>query len=1102
MARDTAASGAATMDEARLNFLSGGGEVGALIRGRDWAATPLGPPERWPAALRIVVGTMLGSRQPMAMNWGPDLTFLYNDAFALLLGGKHPSALGRPNAEVWPEFWDRLSPLMERVLDGGEPAWAEDQLFVTRRHGHAEKVHITYSFGPIRDEEGAVRGVFCTCVETTAKVQHERRLTFQLRLSDRLRDLAAAQDIMAAASEEVGRALQAARVGYGEIDAAGQTVSVDRDWTDGTVVSLAGETRPLLGFGRGVIAELLAGRTLRLDDVATDPRTNDPVLLAAFDGIGARSMLVVPLLKDGRLAAIFYLHEPGRRRWTDAEVMMAEDAAERTWAAVARARAEAALRAGEERLDTLVRNLPVAVVFHDAKGEVLLSNPAARRHPPDAEERRVGRRALRGEAVPGQEFLHRSPDGEGSWTRVSGVPLRDSLGRITGAITVAVDIDAQKRTEAALRESEARLKAIFETVPFGIVIVEAPSGRVVMGNPQTERIFRHPIHPTPGLEGYPEWRVFHPDGRRVEPRDYPVMRTITLGEPTPEEEYLYQRGDGSMAWMRFAAAPIRDASGSVVAGVVAIMDIDREKRTEEALRRLNETLEQRVADQARERDRIWRISQALMLVAGADGTLIAVNPAWTAILGWAEEELIGRCIFDFVHPEDVGRTLEENAGLALGLTTSRFENRFRGKDGDYRWISWTAAPDGELVHSVGRDITAEKAAEAALRRAEEQLRQSQKMEAVGQLTGGIAHDFNNLLQAMGSSIEVVGRRLADGRGEVEPFLRTARLSIERAASLTQRLLAFSRRQPLQPEPVDLNALVVGMEDLIRRTVGVAVRVDTVAAEGLWPSWADANQVESALLNLIINARDAMPDGGRVTIETANVELDAVYASAEPGLEPGPYVMLCVTDTGAGMTPDVLERAFEPFFTTKPLGQGTGLGLSQLYGFVRQSGGHVRIDSVPGQGTSVALYLPRHHGPAATVAEPPAVSVPAARGGRILLVEDEALIRAMLLEALCEEGHEIAEAEDGPSALDVLEGPLPLDLLVTDVGLPGLNGRQVAEMARRLRPGLKVLFLTGYAHGTGLGEEAFGPGTQLLTKPVALGTLLAKVAAMLAEDPGA
>ena len=387
-------------------------------------------------------------------------------------------------------------------------------------------------------------------------------------------------------------------------------------------------------------------------------------------------------------------------------------------------------------------------------------------------------------------------------------------------------------------------------------------------------------------------------------------------------------------------------------------------------------------------------------------------------------------------------------------------------------------------------------------KAEEALRQAQKMEAVGQLTGGIAHDFNNLLQVMLGNLHLVQDKLSGD----EPLRRHVTMAIaagDRAAALTRHLLAFARRQPLAPRSLDLNALVTAMTGLLQRTVGETIQVETRLAAGLWRTWADANQVESALLNLTINARDAMPGGGRLGVETGNAVLDEAFPAAEAEVPPGDYVLLRVTDTGTGMTPDVLERAFEPFFTTKPIGQGTGLGLSQLYGFARQSGGHAVIQSEPGRGTSVSLYLPRHDGAAdadAPSAVPePAPQTPSRLDGTILVVEDEALVLMLWTESLESRGYHVLQAGQPEAAIAILESDEPIDLLITDVGLPGMTGRDLADIARRLRPGLKVLFVTGYAHHAALGPEGLGPGTRMLSKPVGVDTMQSTVRAMLAAD---
>ena len=378
---------------------------------------------------------------------------------------------------------------------------------------------------------------------------------------------------------------------------------------------------------------------------------------------------------------------------------------------------------------------------------------------------------------------------------------------------------------------------------------------------------------------------------------------------------------------------------------------------------------------------------------------------------------------------------------------------------------------------------------------EEQLRQAQKMEAVGQLTGGLAHDFNNLLTGISGSLELLQTRVAQGRtAELGRYITAAQEASRRAAALTHRLLAFSRRQTLDPRPTDVSRLVAGMDELIRRTVGPAVEVEVVGTVGLWTVLVDPNQLENALLNLCINARDAMPGGGHLRIETGNVELDE-RGAREHELRTGEYITLCVSDTGTGMSPEVIQRAFEPFFTTKPIGMGTGLGLSMIYGFVQQSGGQACIRSEPGQGATICLYLPRHSGDAESAAER-ASRVGAARalqGETVLVVDDEPTVRMLITEVLEELGYAAVEAVDGPAGLKVLQSDVRLDLLITDVGLPGgMNGRQVADAARMVRPGLKVLFITGYAENAVLSQGQLEPGMHVLTKPFTMDTLASRV----------
>ncbi|MGK9055662.1 PAS domain S-box protein [Neorhizobium petrolearium] len=477
-----------------------------------------------------------------------------------------------------------------------------------------------------------------------------------------------------------------------------------------------------------------------------------------------------------------------------------------------------------------------------------------------------------------------------------------------------------------------------------------------------------------------------------------------------------------------------------------------------------------------------------------------------------------------IHPDDRERAHEavQRAIDPQGSGHYNIEYRTIGiEDGKQRWIAASGRAFFNTVHGtrfVGTviDITERKVTEERLHQlnerleeqveaeiakraeAEEALRQAQKMEAVGQLTGGIAHDFNNLLAGISGSLEVIERRLSQGRSDgIDRFIRGAQTSAQRAAALTQRLLAFSRRQTLDPKPTDVNRLVFGMEDLITRTVGPAIKVEVVGAAGLWPTLIDTAQLESALLNLAINARDAMPEGGKLTIETANKWLDN-RAGQERDLPPGQYISVCVTDTGTGIPKDIADRIFDPFFTTKPIGQGTGLGLSMIHGFVRQSGGQIRVYSEPGHGTTMCLYLPRYPGEITDDAESVDASIPEMGAGEtVLVIDDEPTVRMLIVEVLQEAGYVALEAEDGPSGLKILQSDVRIDLLITDVGLPGgLNGRQVADAARLTRPDLKVLFITGFAENAAVGNGHLEAGMEVITKPFVMTELANKITDMI------
>jgi PAS domain S-box-containing protein len=685
----------------------------------------------------------------------------------------------------------------------------------------------------------------------------------------------------------------------------------------------------------------------------------------------------------------------------------------------------------------------------------------------------------------------------------------DEADGIGGVLVVCRDVTEEHLAAEALREREAELARVQQIGRIGGLEVDLRTGFRNRRSP--EYLLIHGLPPDAVNETHEDWvQRIHPDDREATEKKF---RDAVAGDV---REYsvryrIIRPNDGELRWISVKSTIEREASGKAVRLVGAHADITEQVEAERALQQseaeqrklanqlaeLNATLAERVEEKTRERDRIWNVSQDLLLVADRNGIWQTVNPAWTRTLGWSEAELLNRTSEWLQHPDDDGVTRAHVKKLMANTTTVRFESRFRHRDGSYRWLSWTGVSDDDRIYAVARDVTAEKAATDRLKATEEALRQSQKMEAVGQLTGGIAHDFNNLLTGIVGSLDLMQTRLDQGRTEnVSRYINAAMTSANRAAALTHRLLAFARRQPLIPKSVDANALVVSLEDLLRRTIGETIDLDIVAAAGLWCTLCDPNQLESALLNLAINARDAMPDGGKLTIATANARIEGIDADT-PALLPGDYIRIDVTDTGTGMSPEVAARAFDPFFTTKPIGQGTGLGLSMIYGFARQSNGHVLIDSKQGQGTSVILYLPRYHGDAAVgrIASA-AADKHMATGETVLVVEDEPVVRGVIVEMLQDQGYRTLQAVDGPSGLRILRLDKRIDLLVTDVGLPGMNGRQLADQARETRPGLKILFITGYAENAAIAKGFLQPGMEMITKPFDLDNLAQRVREMV------
>lgn len=647
----------------------------------------------------------------------------------------------------------------------------------------------------------------------------------------------------------------------------------------------------------------------------------------------------------------------------------------------------------------------------------------------------------------------------------AGVPLR-----LVGAVQDATE---RRRIQQALELSEAQFSALAQNLPNQVWTANA-KGSLEWFN---DKVYEYCGAERGDLDGDKWMKLVHPDDLKV---TFESWGASLRSRSIYESEFRLRNAKGEYRWFLARARPLIDKDGSITAWVGTNTDIDVQKRAQEA--------------NAQDRDRLWTISQDIMLICDFSGTIKAVNPSAERLLGWSDDEMIGKQLGDFLHPDDLESTANQVGDLGKGKATLAFVNRYRTKDGEYRLLDWTAVPGEGRIHAIGRDVTEQ-------REVEEALRQSQKMEVVGQLTGGIAHDFNNLLQGITGSLDVLSNRIARGRtDDLNRWLDGARTSANRAAALTHRLLAFSRRQPLDPRPVKPNALVLSMEDMLRRTLGENVRLKLQLAGGLWQTRSDPNQLESAILNLAINARDAMPDGGALTIETCNADLDSPDIAQQRDVKPGQYLCICVTDTGTGMDEKTIEKAFEPFFTTKPVGQGTGLGLSMIYGFTRQSDGYTRIESEPGKGTTVKLYLPRFIGDSEddesqqSLEEPPTAD----QGEVVLVVEDEQVVRELIVEVLEEFGYEAIEADDGRKGLEILNSSRRIDLLITDIGLPGMNGREMVEGARKARPNLKVLFMTGYAANAAMASGFLENGMAMITKPFAIEELASRIREIIEE----
>jgi PAS domain S-box-containing protein len=686
-------------------------------------------------------------------------------------------------------------------------------------------------------------------------------------------------------------------------------------------------------------------------------------------------------------------------------------------------------------------------------------------------------------------------------------PIYDDDGKVNGVLCTVLENTEKVKAVAALAESREELKRLTDALP------------ILVGFIDRDHIYRF------ANQGYMEWfgldaadvvgkHVSGVIGEAGYKARLPLIERAMAGERIITDTSV-GRPDGTNRTAEIRYVPRRASSGEVDGIYVVMIDIEDRKRSEVALQRSNGRFRAAV-----------NAVHGVIWTNAADGRMLGEQPAWAALTGQSLEAYQGYGWADAVHPDDKAGSVESWKAAVAAKTTYVYEHRVRRADGVYRTFAIRGVPildaTGEIEEWVGvhTDITEQREAEASLQehatslerqvrhrvRAEEQLRQlneglearveaeiaerhqaeralqqAQKMEAIGQLTGGVAHDFNNLLQVVSGNLQLLAKDLV-GNEQAERRLSNALAGVNRGAKLASQLLAFGRRQALEPRVINIARFIGGMDDLLRRSLGEAVEVEVITSGGLWNTYADPTQVENALLNLAINARDAMSGSGKLTIEMGNAALDQEYARSHQEVMPGQYVMLAVTDTGTGMSPDILNKVFEPFFSTKPEGKGTGLGLSMVYGFVKQSGGHVKIYSEVDQGTTVRIYLPR-----SVADEDREVTVhggPVVGGTEtVLVVEDDEEVRSIVVETLSDLGYSVLTAKDAQAGLNVIESGMQIDVIFTDVVMPGpLKSSEMARRAKERLPGVAVLFTSGYTENSIVHGGRLDPGVELLSKP--------------------
>ena len=1141
-----------------MAFLSGGGEMGELIRAHDWKSMPLGPPESWPLPLKTAVRLILNTGHPMYIWWGPDLVCFYNDAYRRTLGPeRHPGSLGKPGREVWAEIWHLIGDQVDFVMSGRGSTWDENRLVTITRFGRRDQIFWTYSYSPIDEENSpaGVGGVLVVCSETTRVVLAERRQAFRLALEERLRGLVDPADAIAASSEALGLHLGADQVAYAEVEPSGETVLIEREWNSGAIASNA-RRHQLDDFGPEFIADLRRGESVAIPDVRLDSRTSSPKALASFSQASIAGFLNVPLVKAGRLVAVLAVHSATPRIWSAEEVSITAEIANRTWAAAERARAEGSLRDAEERYLALFnaidqsfctievafdeRNDPVDYRFLEVspsfERQTGIANAAGRwmrEIAPDQDQHwfdTYGRVALTGKP---ERFEDYSTPFDRWWDVYAF--------RIRGPKRIAVllrDITDQKRAGKLMQESEARLRffgeldgRLFRAAGATDAMVAATEmlGRELGASRcayadvdvDGDRFWIRNDYVAEGLlssVGVYSLDLFGPRAAIGLRHDRTLVVCDVANELDPGQGREMFQAIGIDA---IICCPL--VKNGRLAAMMAVHQDRARNWTPNEISLVKEVVErcwahvERVGAEARLRESEERLRLAVdnAEVGFWDVDVIADVLIWPpltkAMFGIsADVPVTMKDFYDGLHPDDLELTTTAFLAAADPDRRALYDVEYRTVGKEDGLIRWVAAKGRGVFDATGRclrvagtviQITARKEAEEALHElnatleariaqaiaereaVQDALRQSQKMEAMGQLTGGVAHDFNNLLTPIVGSLDMLQRRNVGGERE-QRLIAGAMQSADRAKTLVQRLLAFARRQPLQATAVDLGQLMEGMADLLASTTGPKVHVLVDVAANLPPAMADPNQLEMALLNLGVNARDAMPDGGTLRIEATR----QTVRIRRGDLKPGHYVRVSVADSGLGMDAETLARAVEPFFSTKGIGKGTGLGLSMVHGLAAQLGGAVSIRSKQGAGTTVELWLPVSARPIQDPKLQPEPTEIDGKRGLALLVDDEEIVRSSTADMLAEFGYEVLEANSGEAALAMVNAGARPDLLVSDHLMPGMTGVELAKSLRELVPQLPVLIVSGYAE-----SEGIAAGLPRLSKPFRSAELAASLA---------